>query len=226
MVTRAHLNNGVASLATLWGIQPNDVACRLALDLDFSHLEPKPLGERARRALRHENAKYPQKRRPYAWRTFAPVVEKTTKMLEQPKTFRKLRSMLMKTAVAKTKDHMQAEDLVQETLLGVCIYEVKDEEHLFRLSHQVLRRVISAYWRKQYNSPAVVTPHEDFYIMEEALALYNEDDDAEDASAPLTSDIAEAFLRVAAELIKQLGKKQAAVACGMREKTFARILPL
>lgn len=45
MVSRAHLDNGVAALATLWGIQPNDVAERLAIKLDFSHVEPKPLGE-------------------------------------------------------------------------------------------------------------------------------------------------------------------------------------
>ena len=45
MVSRAHLDNGVAALATLWGIQPNDVAERLAIKLDFSHVEPKPLAK-------------------------------------------------------------------------------------------------------------------------------------------------------------------------------------
>jgi hypothetical protein len=181
MVTRARLDNGVATLATLWGVQPNDVARRLALDLDFSHLEPKPLGERARRALRHENAKYKFKRQPYASRTFAPVVENTTKMIEQPKTFQKLRSMLIKAAYAKTKDRMTAEDLAQEAILAVCTYEVQDEEHLFRVAQQVLRRVITAYWRKEYNSPATVTPHEDFYIMEELYEISEGEEEGETA---------------------------------------------
>jgi DNA-directed RNA polymerase specialized sigma24 family protein len=240
MVTRANLDNGVATLATLWGVQPNEVAGRLAIKLDFSHIEPKPLSETAKRARRHENTKYAQKRRPYAWRAFAPVVETTAKMIDNPRTFQKLRSMLMKAVRAKIKDPMIAEDLVQEAILGVCIYEVKDEEHLFRVARQVLHRVIAAYWRKEYNAPAVVTPHEDFYIMEDALAIH--DDEAaesditiemagyafpkEEKEDPLvTSDIAEAFVRVATELSKQLGKKQAAVACGMREKTFSRIVP-
>ena len=40
----------------------------------------------------------------------------------------------------------------------------------------------------------------------------------------VTSDITEAFVRVATELAKLLGQKHAAVACGMREKTLSRIL--
>lgn len=239
MVARTNLDYGVATLATLWGVQPNDVAERLGIKLDFSHIEPKPLSETARRALRHENTKYPQKRRPYTWRAFAPTVEATVKMIDDPKTFKKLRSMLMKAARAQTKDPMQAEDLVQEALLGVCIYEVKDEEHLFRLARQVLRRVIAAYWRKEYNSPTIVIPHEDFYIMEDALGTHDDKEAENDITIEMagyafpkeeedplaTADIAEAFVRVAAELSKQLGKKQAAVACGMREKTFSRLLP-
>jgi len=225
MVTRANLEKGVATLATLWGVQPYEVADRLAIALDFRHLEPAPLGETARRARRHENTKYSAKRRPYANRTFASVVPATAKMIDDPKTFRALRSMLMKAVRSKVQDPIQAEDLVQETLLALCLYEVKDEQHLFRLGRQVLRRVIAAYWRKAYNSPAVVTPHEDFYIIEEVLAL--SDETAEEGTGlPVTADLAEAFLRVAAELMKQLGKKQAAVACGMREKTFSRIIPL
>jgi DNA-directed RNA polymerase specialized sigma24 family protein len=225
MVTRTNLDHGVATLATLWGVQPNDVAARLAINLDFSHLEPKPLSETAKRARRHENTKYAQKRRPYAWRSFAPIVESTTKMLDNPKTFQKLRSMLMKTALAKTQDYMQAEDLVQEAILGVCIYEVNDEEHLFRLARQILRRVIAAHWRRKYTSPITVTPHEDFYIIEEMFDLCDDgnNNDVEE-SAPQTTDLYEAFLRVSAELIKQLGRKQAAVACGMREKTLTRFL--
>jgi DNA-directed RNA polymerase specialized sigma24 family protein len=237
MVARKNLESGVATLATLWGVQPVDVAERLAIDLDFSHLEPKPLSQTAQRSRRHENTKYAHKRRPYAHRAFAPIVETTTQMLENPQTFQKLRRMLIKAAYAQTKDRMIAEDLAQETILGICIYEVKDEEHLFRVARQVLRRVITAYWRKEYNSPATVTPHEDFYIMEEMLGTH--DDDAEsdmtlemagyakpkEEDDPLvTSDITEAFVRVATELSKQLGKKQAAVACGMREKTLVRIL--
>jgi len=237
MVSRAHLDNGVAALATLWGIQPNDVAERLAIKLDFSHVEPKPLGERARRALRHENTKYTTKQLPSASRALAPIVDTTAQMIDNPKTFKKLRSMLVKAAYAKTKDHMAAEDLVQETILSVCTYEVNDEEHLFRVANQVLRRVITAYWRKHYNSPATVTPHEDFYIMEEALGTH--DDEAgidmtlemagyalskEEEDPLVTSDITEAFTRVATELSKQLGPKHAAVACGMREKTLSRIL--
>jgi DNA-directed RNA polymerase specialized sigma24 family protein len=226
MVTRANLDNGVATLATLWGVQPNEVAARLAINLDFSHIEPKPIGERALRSLRHENTKYTCKRQPYAWRAFAPVVQTTAQMIDNPKTFQKLRSMLMKAAYAKTQDRMDAEDLVQETILALCIYEVNDEEHLFRLGPKVLRRISAAYWRKKYNSPAVVTPHEDFYIMEEVFGFCDEDEEVEAAAVPQTSDITEAFLRVAAELIKQLGKKHAAVACGLREKTFSRLLPL
>jgi len=240
MVTRANLDNGVATLATLWGVQPNDVAARLAINLDFSHLEPKPIGERALRSLRHENTKYTCKRQPYAWRTFAPVVQTTAKMIDNPKTFQKLRSMLLKAAYAKVQDYMDAEDLVQETILALCIYEVNDEEHLFRLGPKVLRRIIAAYWRKKYNSPAVVTPHEDLYIMEETLGTYDDDEGGSDMTIEMagyavskeeddplvTSAIAEAFLRVATELAKQLGQKHAAVACGMREKTFSRLLPL
>jgi DNA-directed RNA polymerase specialized sigma24 family protein len=225
MVTRTNLDNGVATLATLWGVQPNNVADRLAINLDFSHLQPKPLSETALRAKRHENTKYAQKRKPYAWRPFAPVVDATVKMIDNPNTFQKLRSLLMKTATAKIQDRIQAEDLVQETILGLCIYEVKDEDHLFRLGHQVLRRVLAAYWRKHYNSPVTVTPHEDFYIMEEIFGTSDEEENPEATAIPQTSDIAEAFLRVAAELSKQLGKKQAAVACGFREKTFSRYLP-
>jgi DNA-directed RNA polymerase specialized sigma24 family protein len=227
MVTRAHLDNGVAILATIWGVQPNDMAARLAINLDFSHLDPKPLGERARRAQRHENTKYASKRQPNARRAFAPTVEATVKMIDNPKNFQKLRSMLMKTARSQTKDPMLAEDLVQETILSLCIYEVNDEEHLFRLARQILRRVITAYWRKEYNSPTTVTPHEDFYIMEDVYGISeeeNEEEEPDTASESLTSDIAEAFVRVAAELSKQLGKKHAAVACGMREKTLSRIL--
>jgi DNA-directed RNA polymerase specialized sigma24 family protein len=230
MVSRAHLDNGVAILATIWGVQPNDMAARLAINLDFSHLDPKPLGERARRAQRHENTKYASKRQPNARRAFAPTVEATVKMIDNPKNFQKLRSMLMKTARSQTKDPMLAEDLVQETILSLCIYEVNDEEHLFRLARQILCRVITAYWRKEYNSPTTVTPHEDFYIMEDVYGISeeeneeNEEEEPDTASESLTSDIAEAFVRVAAELSKQLGKKHAAVACGMREKTLSRIL--
>ena len=225
MVTRANLEKGVATLATLWGVQPYEVAERLAIALDFRHLGPAPLGETARRARRHENTRYSAKRRPYANRTFASVIPATAQMIDDPKTFRALRSMLMKAVRSKVQDPMQAEDLVQDTLLALCLYEVKDEQHLFRLGRQVLRRVIAAYWRKEYNSPSVVTPHEDFYIMEEALGLSEEAAD-EGACVPITADPDEAFMRVAAELMKQLGKKQAAVACGMREKTFSRLLPL
>jgi DNA-directed RNA polymerase specialized sigma24 family protein len=145
-------------------------------------------------------------------------------MINNPKTFRKLRSMLMKAAYAKTQDHMAAEDLAQEAILAVCTYEVQDEEHLFRVAQQVLRRVITAYWRKEYNSPATITPHEDFYIIEEAYEVSEETEESETAPETFTSDIAEAFVRVATELAKQLGQKHAAVACGMREKTLARIL--
>jgi DNA-directed RNA polymerase specialized sigma24 family protein len=148
-------------------------------------------------------------------------------MIDNPKTFRKLRSMLLKAAYAKTKDRMAAEDLVQETILSVCTYEVNDEEHLFRVAQQVLRRVITAYWRKEYNSPATVTPHEDFYSMEDVYGISEEEKEEEEpdtAPVTLTSDIAEAFVRVATELSKQLGPKHAAVACGMREKTLDRIL--
>jgi len=223
MVTRANLDNGVATLATLWGVQPNEVAARLAINLDFSHLEPKPIGERALRSLRHENTKYTCKRQTYAWRTFAPVVQTTAKMIDNPKTFQKLRSLLMKAAYAKTR--MDAEDLVQETILRLCTYEIKDEDQLFSVARQVLRQIFRYYWRKQYASPAVVTPQEDFYIMEEVFGFCDEDDEVGAAAVPQTSDITEAFLRVAAELIKQLGKKHAAVACGLREKTFSRLLP-
>jgi DNA-directed RNA polymerase specialized sigma24 family protein len=145
-------------------------------------------------------------------------------MIDNPKTFQKLRSMLMKAAYAKTKDRMTAEDLAQEAILAVCTYEVQDEEHLFRVAQQVLRRVITAYWRKEYNSPATVTPHEDFYIIEEAYEVSEEIEQSETAPETFTSDIAEAFVRVATELSKQLGPKHAAVACGMREKTLSRIL--
>ena len=227
MVSRAHLDNGVAALATLWGIQPNDVAERLAIKLDFSHVEPKPIGERARRALRHENTKYTTKQLPSTSRALAPIVDSTAQMIDNPKTFRKLRSMLVKTAYAETKDRMAAEDLAQEAILAVCTYEVQDEEHLFRVAQQVLRRVITAYWRKQYNSPATVTPHEDFYIMEDVYGISEEEKEEEEpdtAPVTLTSDIAEAFVRVATELAKHLGQKHAAVACGMREKTLSRIL--
>jgi len=224
MVSRTHLDNGVAALATLWGLQPNDVAERLAIKLDFSHVEPKPLGERARRALRHENTKYTTKQLPSASRALAPIVDNTAQMIDNPKTFRKLRSMLVKTAYAETKDRMAAEDLAQEAILAVCTYEVQDEEHLFRVAQQVLRRVITAYWRKEYNSPATVTPHEDFYIIEEAYEVSEETEESETAPETFTSDIAEAFVRVATELAKQLGQKHAAVACGMREKTLSRIL--
>jgi len=238
MVSRAHLDNGVATLATLWGVQPNDVADRLAIRLDFSHVEPKPLGERARRALRHENTKYTTKQLPSASRALAPIVDNTAQMIDNPKTFRKLRSMLVKTAYAETKDRMAADDLAQETILHLCTYEIENEEHLFRVARQVLRRVLASYWRKQYESPATVTPHEDFYIMEETVGTYDDDEGGSDMTIEMagyavskekddplaTSDIAEAFFRVATELAKQLGQKHAAVACGMREKTLARIL--
>ena len=138
MVSRTHLDNGVAALATLWGIQPNDVAERLAIKLDFSHVEPKPLGERARRALRHENTKYTTKQLRSACRALAPIVDSTAQMIDNPKTFRKLRSMLVKAAYAETQDRMAAEDLAQEAILCLCTYEVNDEEHLFRVANQVL----------------------------------------------------------------------------------------
>jgi DNA-directed RNA polymerase specialized sigma24 family protein len=237
MVTRANLDNGVATLATLWEVLPNEVAKRLAINLDFSHISPKPLSERAKRARRHQNTKYTQKQLRQASRALAPIVESTAQMIDNPQTFRKLRSMLMKAAYAKTQDRIQAEDLVQETILRVCTYEVKDEQHLFRLARQVLRRVITAYWRKEYNTPTTVTPHEDFYIMEEALGIYDDDEAENDITIEMagyavskeedslvTSDIAEAFRRVATELAKQLGQKHAALACGMREKTLSRIL--
>ena len=106
MVSRAHLDNGVASLATLWGIQPNDVAERLAIKLDFSHVEPKPLGERARRALRHENTKYTSKQLPSASRALAPIVATTAQMIDNPKTFQKLRSMLIKIGRASCRERV------------------------------------------------------------------------------------------------------------------------
>jgi len=238
MVSRAHLDNGVAALASLWGVQPNDVADRLAIKLDFSHVEPKPLGERARRARRHENTKYTTKQLPSASRALAPIVDSTAQMIDNPKTFRKLRSMLVKAAYAETQDRMSAEDLAQETILHLCTYEIENEEHLFRVARQVLRRVLASYWRKQCESPATVTPHEDFYIMEETLGTYDDDEGGSDMTIEMagyavskeeddplvTSDIAEAFFRVATELAKQLGQKHAAVACGMREKTLSRIL--
>jgi DNA-directed RNA polymerase specialized sigma24 family protein len=228
MVTRANLDNGVATLATLWGVQPNEVAARLALNMDFSHVTPKPLGTRAQKARRHENTKYTHKHLRAATRALAPIVQATAQMIDNPETFQKLRSMLMKAARTQVKDRMQTEDLVQEALLGVCTYEVKDEEHLFRVARQVLRRVIAAYWRKEYTSPTTVTPHEDFYIMEDVYGISDEGETEEEepAAAPesLTADIAEAFIRVATELSRQLGKKHAAVACGMREKTLLRIL--
>ena len=226
MVSRTNLENGVATLATLWGLQPDNVADRLAINLDFSHVEPKPLGERARRALRHENTKYTTKHLPSTSRALAPIVASTAQMIDTPKTFQKLRSMLMKAAYAKTQARMDAEDLVQETILRLCTYEIKDEDQLFSVARQVLRQIFRYYWRKQYTSPAVVTPHEDFHIMEEVFGFCDEDEEVEATAVSPTSDITEAFLRVAAELIKQLGKKHAAVACGLREKTFSRLLPL
>jgi DNA-directed RNA polymerase specialized sigma24 family protein len=133
--------------------------------------------------------------------------------------------MLTKGAFAQTQDRMEAEDIVQQTIFRLCFYEAKDEEHLFRLSRKIFRRIIAEYLYKRCNSPIDVAPYEDFYLMEEVLGWCDEDDEAEAQSIQPTADIGEAFLRVAAELTKQLGRKYAAVACGLREKTFARILP-
>jgi DNA-directed RNA polymerase specialized sigma24 family protein len=216
-----NLDKGVATLATLWGVQPTDVAERLAITLDFSHLTPAQIGYRATRALRSQNHKYHTKKH-RAKKVKSPNPQ-TMQLLANPKFFNSLHSKLLKYAKSKIKYTPDAEDLVSETILTASTYPASSPEHLTAIALNTLKKALSSYFHKLYNSPISITPHEDFYILEETFNLY-ENTSPETQPIKPTSNLLEAFKRVAAELVHQLGLQHAASTIGIRSYTLANAL--
>ncbi len=223
MITRTHLDKGVATLATLWGVQPNDVAERLAISLDFSHLTPAELGRRATRALRSQNHKHTIKK--HRAKKVKPLNPKTTELLSNPKFFKSLRSKLLKYAKSKIAYTPDAEDLVSDTLLTACTYEASSPEHLTAIALNTLKKALKSYFHKHYNSPTSIRPHEDFYTLEETLP-YSQDPNPQPQPLEPTSNLLQAFTRIAAELIHQLGFQHAASSIGIRSYTLKNTLGL
>jgi DNA-directed RNA polymerase specialized sigma24 family protein len=224
MITRTHLDKGVATLATLWGVQPNNVAERLAITIDFSHLTPAEIGYRAARALRSQNHKHHLKK--HRTKKIKPLNPQTLQLLSDPKFFNSLRSKLLKYAKSKIKHTPDAEDLVSDTLLTACTYQASSQQHLTAIALNTLKKALTSYFHKQYNSPTSTSPHEDFYILEETLSHNHEPYDPEPQPLTPTSNLLEAFKRIAAELIHQLGIQHAASTLGIRSYTLASTLNL
>jgi hypothetical protein len=223
MITRTHLDKGVATLATLWGVQPNDVANRLAIILDFSHLTPAEIGKRATRALRSQNHRHTIKK--HRAKKIKPLNPKTTELLSHPNFFKSLRSKLLKYAKSKIPYTPDAEDLVSDTLLTACTYEATSPQHLTAIALNTLKIALKSYFYKLYNSPTSIQPHEDFYTLEETLS-YPHDHDPQPQNLEPTSDLLQAFKRIAAELIHQLGLKHAASSLNIRPHTLQSTLSL
>ena len=223
MITRTHLEKGVAALATLWGVQPSNVAERLTITIDFSHLTPAEIGRRATRALRSQNHRHTIKK--HRAKKIKPLNPQTMQLLSDPKFFKSLRSKLLKYAKSKIAYIPDAEDLVSDTLLTACTYPATSPDHLTAIALNTLKKALTSYFHKKYNSPTSTQPHEDFYILEETLSLH---EDHTHKTLPLspTSDLLEAFKRVAAELIHQLGLNHAASTLGVRSYTLANALSL
>jgi DNA-directed RNA polymerase specialized sigma24 family protein len=224
MITRTHIDKGVATLATLWGVQPNNVAERLAISLDFSHLTPAKISYRATRALRSHNHKHHLKK--HRAKKVKPLNPQTAELLSNPKFFNSLRSKLLKYAKSKIKYTPDAEDLVSDTLLTACTYPASSQQHLTAIALNTLKKALSSYFYKHYNSPTSITPHEDFYILEETLPTSPEPHDPEPQTSEPTSNVLEAFKRIAAELIHQLGIQHAASSLGICQHTLSTTLAL
>jgi DNA-directed RNA polymerase specialized sigma24 family protein len=224
MVTRTHLDKGVAILATLWGVQPSDVANRLAIQLDFSNLSPTEIGKRAARALRSQNHKHHLKK--HRARKIKPLNPQTMHLLSDPAFFKSLRSKLLKYAKSKISYTPDAEDLVSDTILTTCTYHASSYDHLTAIALNTLKKAITSYFHKQYNSTTPIQPHEDFFYLEESLNLCEETSDHEPTHLQPTSDTLQAFTRIAAELIHQLGLKHAASSLNLRTHTLSNILSL
>jgi len=208
------IEKALATLAAIWGITPAEVAARLGIEGDFTHLQAAELGARFRKALskadnrRKSGRKYHQSR-------VAQVVDESAAVVE--KHFTALRRELMK--FVRSRAAADAEDIVQETLYALCTMEGLDGyEGAIKRAKVIARRLIAYKHYRLANDPATVTPHEDFYVLEEIHGWVDEPT-AETDFAP-TTDLEEAFRRVALELVRFVGVKQAAVAVGMREKTF------
>jgi DNA-directed RNA polymerase specialized sigma24 family protein len=224
MITRTHLDKGVATLATLWGVQPNEVAERLAIALDFSHLTPAEIGYRAARALRSQNHKHTIKK--HRAKKIKPLNPQTMQLLSDPKFFKALRSKLLKYAKSKIKYTPDAEDLVSDTLLTACTYKASSQNHLTAIALNTLKKALTSYFHKLYNSPTSIQPHEDFYTLEETLPQNPETHDHEHQTLTPTSNLIDAFKRIAAELIHQLGIQHAASTLGIRSYTLTSTLGL
>jgi DNA-directed RNA polymerase specialized sigma24 family protein len=223
MITRTHIEKGVATLATLWGVQPTEVADRLAIQIDFSHLTPAEIGRRATRALRSQNHKHHLKQ--HRAKKIKPLNPQTMQLLSDPKFFKSLRSKLLKYAKSKIAYTPDAEDLVSETLLTACTYQASSPQHLTAIALNTLKKSLSSYFHKLYNSPTSVQPHEDFYILEDTLTPHS-DPDPETQHLEPTSNTLQAFKRIAAELIHQLGLQHAASSLGIRSSTLSSTLSL
>lgn len=220
MITRTHIDKGVATLATLWGVQPTQVAERLAIQLDFSHLSPAQIGYRATRALHSRNRTHKIKK--HRTKKSKPINPNTANLLSNPKFFKSLRSKLLKYAKSKISYTPDAEDLVSDTILIACTYEASSQDHLTAIALNTLKKALTSYFHRLYNSPITIQPYEDFYTLD-SLQIPDNPDNPENTLPP-TSNLITALQRSAAELIHLLGIKHAASTLGLRSKTLANLL--
>jgi len=217
----ARLEKAAATLAGIWGVTPQEVAERFRIALDLSHLQAIELGRRAKEAMLSNDKKY-QREITFEKKNNRKVSEQTVQLLEDVKVFKKLRKELMLFVKSRLNaSRFEIEDIVSDTLESLCYYKASSAEDLIRMGMVIARRRIANFLRRKCSSPLEVRPHEDFFIQEEVFAANSDSYEAVEADLPLTTDPETAFRRLAAELVRLLGMKHAAVAVGMREKTFA-----
>ena len=214
------VEKALAALAAIYRETPQQAAIRLGIEGDFSHLQPADLGCRFQRALRKaDNRRKSGRKRSVVLKN--DLVESSAQVVE--KHYKELSRELKK--FIKTRIDYDVEDILQEVLFALCCVEYPPTlADAMRVGKTIARRQIAFKRYRLANSPATVTPQEDFYLLEEVYGWAEEE--APEADFAPTSDIEEAFRRAVAELVRFVGVKQAASAVGMREKTLRPVLGL
>jgi len=213
---RRHLERGLAYLSALWQDEPKSVAERLKISYEADHIIPAEIKGRFERAAKKMNRKR-QETRGGSRKKPRPIVQASASIVET--YYKELKKELV--LFVKSRYEHEIEDIIQEALVYVCqVPRINSYENAIKVAKKAARNIIRARIYRKAQLPFVSAPEGDFYTIEELYSLFDETEYEDEAQ--FTADLYEALRRIAAELINILGKKQAASALGMQERTFDR----